>query len=424
MNKTLKYVLIIVLPLILILLVGKKMAWFGAEKGQEVETAEVEKRDIVESVIASGKIQPEKEVKISPEVSGEIIALPVTEGSEVSKGDLLLKINPDIFLAAVNRARAAVNSARAGLASAKAQFIEAKKNFERNRTLAEKKVISSSEFDAAQRAYDVARLSVESAKYQLESTQASLKEAQDNLERTTIYAPQTGTVSRLNSELGERVVGTAQMAGTEIMRIANLEAMEVLVEVNENDIIRVALGDTALIEVDAYLDRAFKGVVSEIANSANIDGQSVDQITNFEVKVRMLSSSYQDLLAEKGIPFRPGMTASLEILTKEVKDAIAVPIQAVTTRTDTSRQAKTYTMRKKEEGDAVFEVVFLEQEGEAVLKVVKTGIQDDAYIQITEGLEPGQSLIVGPYSIVSKLLRPGDKVQPKEERTEGLQTDG
>lgn len=422
MNKTLKYTLIIVLPLILILVTGKKMGWFGAEQGLSVETAEVEKRDIVESVIASGKIQPETEVKISPEVSGEIIELPVKEGSEVAKGDLLVKINPDLFLAAVNRAKAAVNSARAGLASAKAQFIEAEKNFERNKTLAEKQVISSAEFDAAQRAYDVARLGVESARYQLQSAQASLKEAQDNLERTTIYAPQAGTVSRLNSELGERVVGTAQMAGTEIMRIANLEAMEVLVEVNENDIIRVAMNDTAVIEVDAYLDREFQGIVSEIANSANIDGQSVDQITNFEVKVRMLPSSYQDLLAENATPFRPGMTASLEILTKKVTGATAVPIQSVTTRTDTSRGAKTYSMRKKEEGDEVYEVVFLADQGEADLKVVKTGIQDDEFIQITEGLEAGQTLIVGPYSIVSKQLRPGDKIETKQK--ESTEEDG
>ncbi len=221
MKKIIRYAIFIGLPLLVLLIVAKKQGWLGADEGVSVEVSEVEKVNLTETVIASGKIQPEVEVQISPEVSGEIIALPVKEGSAVKKGDLLVKINPDLFLAAVNRSRAAVNSARAALASAKAQLIEAERNFNRNKGLWEKKVISDAEYDAFKRAYEVAKLGVESAEYQRESAQATLTEAQDNLQRTTIYAPQDGTISLLNSEVGERVVGTAQMAGTEIMRVAD-----------------------------------------------------------------------------------------------------------------------------------------------------------------------------------------------------------
>lgn len=418
MNKTLKIALIILIPLVIILVVARKQGWIGSEEGTVVEVTEAQLSTITESVIASGKIQPEVEVNISAEVSGEIIELPVKEGSEVKKGDLLVKINPDLFIAAVNRTKAAVNSARAAVSTAEAQFIEAKNSFERSKKLKQDGVISQAEFDAAQRAYDVARLGVESAKYQLQSAQASLKEAQDNLARTTIYAPQDGTVSALNSEVGERVVGTAQMAGTEIMRIANLANMEVLVEVNENDIIRVSRNDTAIIEVDAYLDEEFKGVVTEIANSARLQNQSIDQVTNFEVKVRVLPGSYQHLLqAGEDSPFRPGMTASLEILTDKKNNVIAVPIQAVTTRTDTSENAGSYKAAlEKEEDDEIFEVVFLNNNGKAQLVVVKTGIQDDELIEITSGLEEGSQVITGPYSVVSKTLKKGDKIRVEEEQ--------
>lgn len=423
MNKTLKIALIIIVPLIIILVVARKQGWLGNEEGTAVELTEAKLSTITESVIASGKIQPEIEVNISPEVSGEIIELPVKEGSEVKKGDLLVRINPDLFMAAVNRTKAAVNTAKAAVSSAEAQFIEAENNFKRSKKLEEDGVISQAEFDAAQRAYDVARLNVESSKYQLESAQASLKEAQDNLARTTIYAPQDGTVSALNSEVGERVVGTAQMAGTEIMRIANLQNMEVLVEVNENDIIRVSPNDTAIIEVDAYLDEEFKGVVSEIANSARLQNQSIDQVTNFEVKVRILPGSYQHLLkkGEKS-PFRPGMTASLEILTDKKNNVIAAPIQAVTTRTDTTEKAGSYkaALEKDQDKDEIYEIVFVENNGEAKLVVVKTGIQDDELIEIKTGLKEGDQVITGPYSVVSKTLKKGDKirVEDKEEESE------
>jgi HlyD family secretion protein len=423
MSKTLRNVLIIGgVALVALLIVGKKQGWIGSDNKAEVTISEVRKMSIEETVIASGKIQPEVEVKISSEVSGEIIELPIEEGDTVRKGDLLIRINPDIYLASVNRAKASLNSARAAVASAKAQFAEAKNNFERQQKLFKQNVISQAEFDVIQRTYDVGRLNVESAEFQLASAQATYREAQDNLSRTTIYAPQSGTVSMLNSEVGERVVGTAQMAGTEIVRIANLENMEVLAEVNENDIIRVGLGDTAIIEVDAYLDKEFKGVVTEIANSARLTaGAGLDQVTNFEVKVRILKSSYQSLVKDgQQSPFRPGMTASVEIKTTKKTDVLAVPIEAVTTRSDTSTKAKSYNIGRQNADDAEekedYEVVFLYKEGRAALQLVETGIQDDEHIEITSGLTEGQKVITGPYSLISKKLVNGDNVKEEEKK--------
>ncbi|MGK0407187.1 MAG: HlyD family secretion protein [Roseivirga sp.] len=416
MSKSLKIIIAVFLVVIIALVVAKKQGWIGSTPGLEVELGMVEKTSITETVIASGKIQPEVEVNISAEVSGEIIELPIREGMAVKKGDLLVKINPDLFLASLNRARATVNTAKAGLASTKAQGIEAANNFKRNKQLHEQAVISDTEFDAAKRINAVAKLSIESSQYQLVSAQATLQEAKDNLERTTIYAPMDGTISMLNSEVGERVVGTAQMTGTEILRIANLKMMEVLVEVNENDIIRVEVGDTALVEVDAYLDKEFKGIVSEIANSARLQGATIDQVTNFEVKVRILSSSYENLLkADEETPFRPGMTASLEILTDRQNGVLSVPIQSVTTRADTSSSENGYSTKKLEDKDELFEVVFVNKEGKAELRVVKTGIQNDENIVITEGLSEDEEIIIGPYSAVSKHLSNGKMIKAKAE---------
>ena len=418
MSKRLRNILIAVGVLVVaILIVAKKKGAIGSSDTLEVTTGKAEKTTLEETVIASGKIQPEVEVKLSPEVSGEIIELPIEEGQEVKKGDLLVRINPDIYNAAVNRSMAALNSSKAALSSAKAQLVEAENNFDRNNKLYKQKVISDAEYDAAKRAYDVAQLNVESAEFQKQSAEATYREAKDNLQRTTIYSPQDGTVSMLNVEVGERVVGTAQMAGTELARIANLENMEVLVEVNENDIIRVSLGDTAIVEVDAYLDKEFKGVVTEIANSAQLTGVSADQVTNFEVKVRVLKESYAGILKEgEKSPFRPGMTASVEIKTDKRDGVIAVPIEAVTTRADTSKKAKSYKIgRESDETKEDFEVVFLFESGKAELRVVKTGIQDDESIEVLSGLKEGQEVITGPYSLVSKQLVNGDKVELKEE---------
>lgn len=415
MNKTLKILIPIAVVLIILLVVAKKSGWIGKEEGIEVEFGMVSEKSITETVVASGKIQPEVEVKISAEVSGEIIELPFQEGAKVMKGDLLVKINPDLFVAAVNRASASVSTAKASLASAKAQFIEAERNFDRNKSLHKDGVISDADFDGIKRAYEVAKLQVESSQYQLQSAEATLQEARDNLARTTIYAPMDGTISMLNSEVGERVVGTIQMTGTEILRVANLDLMEVLVEVNENDIIQVQKGDTAKIEVDAYLNEEFKGIVTEIANSAKLAGTTIDQVTNFEVKVRILKSSYEHLQKESGLsPFRPGMTASLEILTDRQDGVISVPIQAVTTRADTSAKPTFGSKAEVESEDDLFEVVFVNADNKAELRVVKTGIQNDEDIVILSGLNPGEQVIIGPYSAVSKILRPGSKIREKQ----------
>ena len=414
-NKTLRIVLIATALLIVLLVVAKKSGWIGKESTTEVEVAESFRTDIIEIVTASGKIQPELEVKISPEVSGEIVALDIQEGDAVTEGQLLLRINPDIYEAAVNRTQAAVNSTRSSVAQAKAQFLELDKNHKRNEGLFTKGAISQQEFDASLRAFQVAQLGVESSEFQLKSAQANLKEARDNLNRTTIYSPTSGTVSMLNVEAGERVVGTAQMAGTELLRVADLTQMEVLVEVNENDIVRVALNDTARIEVDAFLGEQFKGVVTQIANSANLMAAGVDQVTNFEVKVRILPESYAHL-SPKGSsisPLRPGMTASVEIETDKQAQILVVPIQAVTLRDDTA-SGRSARERREESGRAdEMEVVFLENNGIARIQVVETGIQDDKNIHITSGLEDGQTIIIGPYSAVSKTLNSGDAVTAK-----------
>lgn len=423
-NKTLRIVLIVTALLIVLLVVAKKSGWIGKESTTEVEVAESFRTDIIEIVTASGKIQPELEVKISPEVSGEIVALDIQEGDAVTEGQLLLRINPDIYEAAVNRTQAAVNSTRSSVAQAKAQFLELEKNHKRNEGLFTKGAISQQEFDASLRAFQVAQLGVESSEFQLKSAQANLKEARDNLNRTTIYSPTSGTVSMLNVEAGERVVGTAQMAGTELLRVADLTQMEVLVEVNENDIVRVALNDTARIEVDAFLGEQFKGVVTQIANSANLMAAGVDQVTNFEVKVRILPESYAHL-SPKGSsisPLRPGMTASVEIETDKQAQILVVPIQAVTLRDDTASGRSARERREESDRADEMEVVFLEKNGIARIQVVETGIQDDKNIHITSGLEDGQTIIIGPYSAVSKTLNSGDAVTAKS--AEGSKKEG
>ena len=368
----------------LLLLIAKWAGWISSEDGINVQTTKVQKRTIVQTVSASGKIQPEVEVKISPDVSGEIVQLDIKEGIQVEKGDLLLKIKPDTYQSILERSQAALNTSKSALAKAKAQLIESESNFNRNKSLYENGTISKSEFERIQASYTVTQLNVEDGEYAVSSAQASLREAQENLNKTNIYAPISGTISRLNVELGERVVGTAQMAGTELLRLANLNLMEVAVEVNENDINSVNLGDTALIEVDAFLGEKYKGLVSEIANSADITGSSAEQVTNFGVKVRIIDS----------VSFRPGMTATVDIQSEYVKDVLSLPIQAVTTRYDAKGEDKL---------ECVFEV-----QGASVKMVeVKTGIQDEEYIQILSGVTDSMSVVKGPYSAVSRLLNDG-----------------
>ncbi|MDA9051505.1 efflux RND transporter periplasmic adaptor subunit [Schleiferiaceae bacterium] len=412
MKLNLKIIIPVAVVVIAALVVAKKKGWIG--EGADtvaVETGYAHRRTVVESVTASGKIQPEVEVKMSPEVSGEIIEVNVVDGMQVLEGDILVKINPDLYESAITRARAAVNSSKAVLAQSSVALDEAKKLWARNKVLFEKGAISEQEYDAAQRAISVAELQEESAKYQLQSAEANLDEAYKNLKRTTIIAPINGTVTQLDVELGERVVGTATMTGTEMLRIADLNTMEVLVEVNENDIVKITKGDTAIIEVDAFLGNSFRGVVNEIANSAKLAlGASPDQVTNFEVKIRMINGSFASLVPDYGEnPFRPGMTATVEIITNKMRDALVVPIQAVTVRSDTSSNAVSYERVLSEDVDESFEVVFTPDGMKAGLLVVESGIQDDEFIIVT-GVEDSTEVVTGPYSAVSRNLKRGTRI--------------
>lgn len=424
MSKTLKILLISVAVIIVILLVGSNLGWFG-KKGdfKEVEIETVDLATIVEKVSATGKIQPEVEVKISSEVSGEIIDLPFKEGQQVKKGELLVRVNPDLIQSAVNRSQAGYQNVKAGLEQAEATLREAKLSYNRNKQLFEKGIISKSDWDKAVSSYEIAQASKQSAYYNVQSAGATVNEAMDNLNRTTIYAPMSGTISKLDVELGERVVGTQQMAGTEILRVANLNNMEVEIDVNENDIVKVRIGDSTIVEVDAYLKKEFRGVVTEIANSA-AGTLTADQVTNFKVKVRIIEESYADLMKDRPenySPFRPGMTATVDILTNKRKNAVSVPISAIVIKTDTTSSQKPYqksensTSKPKVDEEQKFECVFVANNGEAKLRVVKTGIQDDSKIEIISGLKKGDKIITGPYNIVSKTLKSGDKVEQKQE---------
>ncbi len=389
----------------------------------EVNLGKVEKRTIISTVSANGKIRPEAEVKISADVSGEITELYVQEGDTVKEGQLLLKINPDLYITSRDRARAGVSSSRsnlktsqAQLTQAKARFTEQESAFQRTEKLFKDKVLSQAEFDAANSAYQIAQSEVKAAeervsaaRYGIDNSQAGLNEANKNLGRTSIYAPSDGVVSALNNEKGERVVGTAQMAGTEIMVISNFNNMEVIVDVNENDILEVKKGDTTIVEVDAYSDRKFKALVTEISTSANTSGGmqlSSDQVTNFEVKIRLLKTSYLDLLEKSETPFLPGMSANVEIQTLVKKDIPCLPIEAVGTRVQEDS-----TKNNSSEDEELDEVVFGAEDSKAIKFVVKTGVQDSRYIEIIAGLQTGDEVIVGPYDAVSKKLDQNKKIK-------------
>ncbi|HEY9184148.1 MAG TPA: efflux RND transporter periplasmic adaptor subunit [Salegentibacter sp.] len=413
-KKTLYIIIGVSLVLIILLVVGKRAGWFGDSGNvKEVEITKTEALDITETVAATGKIQPEVEVKLSSEVSGEIIELPIKEGQSVEKGDLLVKINPDIYQSSLQRMEAGLQNLRANYNQAQANLKQAEADYNRNKTLFEKGVISQAEWDAVVSNYEVAKAAKESAYYNMQSGAASVTEARDNLARTTIYAPMSGTISRLDAELGERVVGTQQMAGTEILRVANLANMEVEVDVNENDIVKVEVGDSTFVEVDAYLRREFKGLVTEISNSA--DSQlTTDQVTNFKVKVRILEESYEDLVEGKPqnySPFRPGMTATVDIITNKRENVIGVPISAIVVKSDTISNGNS----TETSGGEMFEAVFVKENEQAKLRVVETGIQDGSQIEITKGLEEGEEVITGPYTLVTKSLKDGDQVKVASE---------
>jgi len=424
---------------IVVLAVFISVGVFSGKKPLSIYAEAATTRSIVELVSATGKIQPETELKITSDVSGEITEMLVKEGQEVKKGDLLCRIRPDTYISAKERMNATVNTTRENLKSQQAQLQQAKASlanaeamYVRNKKLFDQKTISQQEFEAAKAQFEGAKANVESleaavkaGQFNIESTEASLREAETTLEKTYIYSPVDATVSKLNVEKGERVVGVQGLSGTEILRLANLNEMEVSVEVNENDIIKVHLGDSALIEVDAYMDKKFKGLVTEIANSSNAVGTTIDQVTNFTVKVRILRESYSDLInARNMIPFRPGMSASVDIQTRRVNKVTAVPIQAVTVRNKDSVKTKkddddefeTKVVDEKEEKlkspeEKAKEYVFLYNNGEASQVEVTTGIQDNEYIEIKSGLKPGDIVITAPYTAISKTLRDKSKVQ-------------
>ncbi len=408
---------IILLSIFLLAIVGVVLYSKGKKpEGKEVETAKIIERTIIETVSATGKIQPETEVKISSEVSGEIIFLPIKEGDQVKKGQVLARVNPELYTSGYNRSVAGLSNTKAGLTQATAALAEAEANFKRNKPLFEKGIISKAEWDRIVATFETAKATKEAAYFTVQSASATVNEAKESLGRTTIYAPMDGTISLLSAELGERVVGTQQMAGTEIMRVANLNSMEVEVDVNENDIVKISIGDEANIEVDAYLKKQFKGEVTSISNTSST-ALTADQVTNFKVKVRILRDSYQDLLEgkpENYSPFRPGMTATVDIITKKKEKVLAVPISAVVVKSDTSANATQDDITKSTKK---MECVFVKVNGKAKIKVIKTGIQDETYLEVLEGLKKEEEVITGPYTLVSKELKSGDAVILKKEET-------
>ncbi|GIV59354.1 efflux RND transporter periplasmic adaptor subunit [Rhodocaloribacter litoris] len=434
----------LIVLLVILAAVGRATGLFGTgNDAVEVETARAERRTLTQVVTASGKVQPEVEVKLSPDVSGEIIELRVREGDQVEKGDLLVRIRPDFYVAQVEQAEAGVLQAKANMAQRRADMLTAEVELNRQKALFEKNAIAESDYVRAQNQYEVAKAAYEAAEYAVQSAEARLREAREQLSKTAIYAPMSGTVSKLDVELGERVVGTSQFTGTEMMRIARLDQMELEVDVNENDVVNVALGDTARIEIDAYPEQTFRGVVTEIANTARTTAAGTqEQVTNFPVKIRILDPHNLNLavpgtgqalqtsetpLADASPQFRPGMSGTVDIYTKTVFDVVAVPIQAVTVRdfarlqpaADTTRRARTGETGRDDTVSTRFpkedlrKVVFLVENGKAKMVEVTTGITDDTHIEIKSGLSGGEEVIIGPYRAVSRTLEPGTPVRVK-----------
>lgn len=435
-QKKLKiYLAIAVLLLVIFAVIGKRQGWVGKGNVIQVSTDTVQVRDIVEMVSANGKIQPEVEVKITPDVSGEIIELHVQEGDSVKENKLLARIDPKAYeaalernLASFNRSKADVANTKARLAQVNSQFIKSEATYNRNKKLFEETVISVANFEEIKSAYEVAKAevdaaeqSVAAAEFNVKSAEAAVKEAQENLRKTNIYAPVSGIISRLMVEKGERVVQTSMMQGTEMMRIADMNNMEVSVQVNENDIVRVSVGDDVTVEVDAYLNEKFKGKVTSIANSASVDGMQAEQVTNFDVKIKVLRSSYEHLFQGKNItdsPFRPGMSATVDIETATVNKVLSVPIQCVTIR-DKNEEKNKYKDESEEgeeevsqtKAEDLIEVVYVYSDGKALQTLVKTGIQDENNIEIKSGLKSGEEVISAPYNAISTKIKHEDEVE-------------
>jgi len=445
--------IIIILVVIVVAMVGLKAAGVvGKEEGLKVTTEKVARRNITETVNASGKIYPEIEVKVSPDISGEIVELKVEEGDSVKRGQLLAKIYADIYSTQANQASAIVNQQQASVENSKAQLESlkstmdlAQKTYDRQKQLLDDKIISRSEFEQAENAlntakanYNAALQGIKSGQAGVQSAQASLERANKDLSRTTVLAPMSGIISLLNVKKGERVVGNSMMAGTEMMRVADMSLIEVRVDVGENDIPKISLYDSALVEVDAYNNRKFKGIVTKIASSSTSSAAAAatsNDVTNYKVHIRLLPESYQDLIDPKRtkvFPFRPGMNASADIQTNTKANVISVPINAVTTRekgtdktmADKKEEQKETTQAGMQEqakpglSNDLDEVVFILQSNGTVKKVkVKTDIQDINYIEIVDGLKEGDEIITAPYNVVSKVLKDGTKVKvvPKEQ---------
>ena len=405
------------------------------EKPIPVTTDKATRRTIVQIVSATGKIQPETEVKISPEVAGEIIELPVDDGIAVKKGDLLVKIKPDSYKALVEQQEAAISSAKATNLQQKATMLKAEQDLKRADDMYTKKTISIQEYNAAQAAHDVAKNTYESSLHEIERAQAGSSQAREQLSKTTIYSPIDGTVTVLNSKLGERLVATGQFAGTEVMRVADLNHMEARVDVNENDVVNVKVGDKASVKIDAYSDRRFHGTVHQIANTGKTTGAGTqEEVTNFEVKIG---------IDDHDVTLKPGLSCTADIETDTVKDVVAVPMQAVTIRTGDSNLSpeeiekkklktaqrdkgdnnaefvneKAEKQAQKEERERLAKVVFLKKGGKAQLVRVTTGISDDTFIEIKNGIQPGDEVISGSYSAISRKLKDGAKVTYDKEAT-------
>ena len=413
---------------LLLLCIVASIVWSKREKPIPVTTEKAIRKTIVQTVSATGKVQPETEVKISPEVAGEIIELPVDDGKQVKKGDLLVRIRPDSYKALVEQQEAAISAAKATNLQQKAMMLKTEHDFKRAEDLFNKKLISEQEFNAAQAAYDVAKNTYESSLHEIERAEAGSSQARDQLSKTTIYSPIDGTVTVLNSKQGERLVATGQFAGTEVMRVADLSHMEARVDVNENDVVNVKLGDKAEVKIDAYGDRKFHGAVYQIANTGKTTGAGTqEEVTNFEVKIR---------IEDTDVTLKPGLSCTAEIQTNEVKDVVAVPMQAVTIRTGDSNLSPEELEKKKqklaqrdkgdnnadfvnqraekaaqkEERDKIAKVVFLKKSNKAQMVKVATGISDDTYTEIKNGIQPGDELISGSYSAISRKLKDGAKV--------------
>ena len=398
------------------------------EKPIPITTEKAMRRTILQTVSATGKIQPETEVKISPEVAGEIIELPIEDGMQVKKGDLLVKIKPDSYKALLEQQEAAISAAKANNLQQKATMLKTQHDFQRAKDLFDKKLISEQEYNAAEAANDVAKNTYESSLHEIERAQASSSQARDQLEKTTIYAPMDGTVTVLNSKLGERLVATNQFAGTEVLRVADLSHMQAVVDVNENDVVNVKIGDKADVKIDAYADRKFHGVVQQIANTGKTTGAGTqEEVTNFEVKIR---------IDDHDVALRPALSCTADIETNMVKDAVAVPMQSVTIRTgDTNLSPEEIEKQKqriaardkddnkaelsndrlekqtqKEEREKLVKVVFVKNGNKAHMVKVTTGIADDSYMEIKSGIKPGDEVIAGSYSAISRKLKEGAKV--------------